>query len=80
MRAVSDFFFRGIQRINAKIAMLVVVTAVGGVAVWQGYSHMANSKAKTQEPTKELATGVKPAANPTPVAAAPAESVLAAAE
>lgn len=62
MRATLDFFKRGIQRVNARIAILVVVVAAGGVAVWQGYAHMAKTKAASEGPAKQIATGVTPPA------------------
>jgi uncharacterized repeat protein (TIGR01451 family) len=59
MQGAIDFFKRGIQRVNARIAILVVVVAAGGVAAWQGFSHMASHQPKTG-PKKEIATGVSP--------------------
>ncbi len=63
MRGAIDFLKRGIQRVNARIALLVVVVASGGVAAWQGFSHMASQTPKTG-PTKEIATGESPPAEP----------------
>jgi len=60
MQATLDFFKRGIQRVNARIALLVVVVAAGGVAVWQGYTHMAANKPGGKGPIAELATGSPP--------------------
>lgn len=72
MRAAIDFFQRGIQRVNARIALLVVVVAAGGVAVWQGFTHLAHNQPKGQGPTTEVSTGTPATAEggAAPVAAA----------
>lgn len=64
MRPVAEFFQRFRQRINARIAILMVVLGIGGVAAWQGYTHMAaNGPAKTAE-KKKVFTGVAPGETP----------------
>jgi uncharacterized repeat protein (TIGR01451 family) len=72
MQRIYDFFQRARERINAKIAILVVVGLIGTVAVWQGFSHMAATKQPTG-PKKQVATGlglldpqVKPAGGEVP--------------
>jgi uncharacterized repeat protein (TIGR01451 family) len=72
MQRIYDFFQRARERINAKIAILVVVGLIGAVAVWQGFSHMAATK-KPTGPKKQVATGlglldpqVKPASGEVP--------------
>jgi uncharacterized repeat protein (TIGR01451 family) len=60
MQPIFDFMNLVRQRVNARIAILLVVLAIGSVAVWQGFRHMAANKPKT--PTKQVATGVQSAA------------------
>lgn len=57
MQRISEFFKRAVQRINARIAILVVVCLIGTVAVWQGFSHLA-AKKPPAGPKKQVATGV----------------------
>ncbi len=57
MQRILDFFQRARERINAKIAILVVVGLIGAVAIWQGFRHMA-AKAPTG-PTKQVVTGTQ---------------------
>lgn len=59
MRRALDFSKRAIQRVNLRVAILMVVVAAGGFAVWQGYRHLA---AQAEGPTKQIATGVPAAA------------------
>ncbi len=56
MQRFFDYFQRVRQRINARIAILVVVGLIGTVAVWQGYKHMA-AKGPPVTPKKQVATG-----------------------
>jgi uncharacterized repeat protein (TIGR01451 family) len=58
MQRILDFFKRARDRINARIAILVVVGLIGTVAVWQGFQHLA-SKKPAETPTKQVAIGVK---------------------
>ena len=55
MQRILDLFHRVRERINPKIAILVVIGIIGGVAVWQGFAHMAAKK--PTGPTKQVATG-----------------------
>jgi uncharacterized repeat protein (TIGR01451 family) len=57
MQRIFDFFQRARERINAKIAILVVVSLIGIIAVWQGFSRMA-AKPPTG-PTKQVVTGAQ---------------------
>lgn len=56
MQRIYDYFQRAKQRINARIAILVVVGLIGTVAVWQGFKHMA-AKGPPAGPKKQVATG-----------------------
>lgn len=62
MRRIFDFAKRAVQRVNVRIAILIVVVAAGGVAVWQGYSRL--SRKRPEGPTKEIATGAPGAGEP----------------
>src|SRR6188768_3610761 len=64
MRQIYDFCQRAIQRVNARIAILVVVLAAGGVAVWQGFKHLPQKEPDTG-PKKQVATGLDAAASTT---------------
>ena len=55
MQRILEFFQRARERINAKIAILVVVGLIGTIAVWQGFRHMA-TKTPTG-PKKQVVTG-----------------------
>lgn len=57
MRRLLTLGKQAFKRVNARIAILVVVLAAGGVAVWQGYAHMA-AKSKDTGPTRQIATGL----------------------
>ncbi len=57
MQRILDFVNRARERINAKIAILVVVGLIGTIAVWQGFRHMA-TKAPTG-PKKQVVTGAQ---------------------
>ena len=61
MRRFFDLLKSARQRINARIAVLLVVCAAGSVAVWQGFAHMAATGPAAKGPTKQVATGVQPA-------------------
>lgn len=61
MRRAFDFCKRTIKRVNARIAVLIVVVLLGGVAMWQGFAHMARTGKKG--PTSQIATGVPPGAS-----------------
>ena len=56
MRRIYDFGKRAIQRVNARIAILIVAVLVGTVLLWQGYKYLG-SKKKVDGPTQEIATG-----------------------
>jgi uncharacterized repeat protein (TIGR01451 family) len=60
MQPILDFFRRARERINAKIAILVVVGLIGSVAVWQGFRHLA-AKAPGG-PKRQVVTGTQGAA------------------
>jgi uncharacterized repeat protein (TIGR01451 family) len=66
MRRVFDFCKRTVKRVNARIAVLVVVVLLGTVAVWQGFAHMAKTGGP-KGPTKQIATGLpsEPSLDPT---------------
>jgi uncharacterized repeat protein (TIGR01451 family) len=51
-----DFSKRVLWRVNARIAVLIAVVGAGGVAAWQGYSHLAATSPRG--PTRQIATGV----------------------
>lgn len=59
MRRLIDFAKRAIQRVNARIAILIVAILFGTVLLWQGYMYLG-SKKKPDGPTQEIATGVSP--------------------
>lgn len=61
MRRLIDFAKRAIQRVNARIAILIVAVLVGTVLLWQGYKYLG-SKKKPDGPTQEIATGTPPEA------------------
>lgn len=56
MQRILEFLQRARERVNAKIAILVIVGLIGGIAVWQGFSHMAAHA--PAGPKKQVATGV----------------------
>ncbi|HEX5104880.1 MAG TPA: hypothetical protein VFV87_13765, partial [Pirellulaceae bacterium] len=56
MRQILDLGKKALQRVNARVAILIVVVAAGGVAVWQGFRYMAAQK--VDGPTKQIVTGV----------------------
>ena len=55
MQRILELFHRLRERINPKIAILVVIGIIGAVAVWQGFQHMAAKKPTAS--TKQVATG-----------------------
>jgi uncharacterized repeat protein (TIGR01451 family) len=57
MQRILDVFQRARERINAKIAILVVVGLIGVIAVWQGFRHMANKG--PAGPKKQVVTGAQ---------------------
>jgi uncharacterized repeat protein (TIGR01451 family) len=59
MRRIFDFGKRAIQRVNARIAILIVAVLVVTVLLWQGYKYLG-SKKKPDGPTQEIATGLTP--------------------
>ncbi|MDX1943946.1 MAG: hypothetical protein SFU86_00960 [Pirellulaceae bacterium] len=61
MRQILDLLSRARQRITTKVAAASALTVVGGVGSWLGYGYFTGD-AKPKEPTKQVLTGVQPAA------------------
>jgi uncharacterized repeat protein (TIGR01451 family) len=66
MGRFTEFAKRAVQRVNARIAMLVVSTLVGGGGAWTGYSYW-KAPAQPKGPIKQVATGVPGTESAAPV-------------